>query len=163
MFGKNFNTIKNVGVIDSYFHGRSEVGGVCGSNYGKITNCYNTSSVSGAGGYIGGVCGWTLSTITNCYDTGTVSGTYNVGGVCGIGSDFVNCYYLTDSADENGGKTEEQFHNGEVAYLLSQGCKITIIGEYGPLETITYNGSIWGQTPAREKKQGYPASGGEKA
>ncbi|MGN1203475.1 MAG: MBG domain-containing protein, partial [Lachnospiraceae bacterium] len=165
LFGKNKYIIKNVGVIDSYFRGRNDVGGVCGANYDTITNCYNTSTVSGAGCNIGGVCGDNHSyynKITNCYSIGKVSGEGNVGAVCGTASGFVtNCYYLTDSADENGGKTEKQFHNGEVAYLLSQGCEIEISSECYE-ETFTYDGSIWGQTLADENKQDYPALGGGK-
>lgn len=34
MFGYNSGTIKNVGVVDSYFNGKENVGGVCGYNEG---------------------------------------------------------------------------------------------------------------------------------
>ena len=50
------SAIKNVGVVDSYFNGSSEVGGLCGRNVGTITNCYNKGTVSGTES-IGGVCG----------------------------------------------------------------------------------------------------------
>ena len=32
LFGSNSGTIKNVGVVDSYFYGHYNVGGVCGYN-----------------------------------------------------------------------------------------------------------------------------------
>ncbi|MGN0186797.1 MAG: GLUG motif-containing protein [Paludibacteraceae bacterium] len=101
LFGYVYSgTIKNVGVVDSYFKGSSYVGGVCGYVYSSggtstatITNCYNTGSVSGSL-EVGGVCGRNhaysvvgtaeaKATITNCYNAGSVSGTGNVGGVCG--------------------------------------------------------------------------------
>ena len=60
--------IKNVGVVDSYFKGNEYVGGVCGSNYGTITNCYNAGNLTAiqSGANIGGICGDTDGTITNC-------------------------------------------------------------------------------------------------
>lgn len=103
-------TVKNVGVVDSYFKANYRVGGLCGENYcGTISNCYNTVTVSckvstGLEVYIGGVCGINFcGTITNCHNTGAVSGEYQgnddtkmvfAGGVCGESLDgtIVNCY-----------------------------------------------------------------------
>ena len=133
LFGYNTGTIKNVGVVDSYFNGEIHVGGVCGVNEGNatITNCYNTGTVGGKGD-VGGVCGWNINgTIENCYNTGQVSGTTCIGGVCGYNySDTItNCYYLSgtatggiNGADVEGSaevKTQEQFGSGEVCYLLN--------------------------------------------
>ena len=86
LFGYCYNgTIKNVGVEDSYFNGKRNVGGVCGCNYAKngtatITNCYNSGAVNGTGSYVGGVCGYNYAkngtaTITNSYNSGAVNGT----------------------------------------------------------------------------------------
>ena len=168
--------IKNVGVVDSYFKGKDFVGGVCGRNDGTITNCYNAGNLTAIdpSAAIGGICGYNGGTIANCYNTGTVTATgsiASVGGVCGCsiapisncynigtvtatssGADIsgicgyyfgpvTNCYYLADTEDENGGKTAAQFASGEIAYLLSQGCST---GEGDA--TVTYDGSIWGQT-----------------
>ena len=97
LFGDNTGTIKNVGVVDSYFNGEINVGGVCGVNEGNatITNCYNTGTVGGKKD-VGGVCGWNINgTIENCYNTGQVSGTTSIGGVCGYNygwSTIKNCY-----------------------------------------------------------------------
>ena len=108
LFGYNSSTIKNVGVIDSYFKGDYYVGGVCGVNLAyfaatsiataTIENCYNKSYVSGSE-QVGGVCGRNVAssgtaTIKNCYNTGEVSGTNNAGGVCGYNqySTVENCY-----------------------------------------------------------------------
>ena len=116
LFGRNSGTIKNVGVIDSYFCGNNQVGGVCGNN------------VNGG-------------TISDCYNMGSVSGNNLVGGVCGEnGGTITNCYYLASNDDGNGGKTTDQFKSGEVAYLLSQGSTVTD-GE----NTTYYSGSVWGQ------------------
>lgn len=181
--------IKNVGVVDSYFKGKDFVGGVCGRNDGTITNCYNAGNLTAidSSAAIGGICGYNGGTIANCYNTGTVTATgsiASVGGVCGCsiapisncynigtvtatssGADIsgicgyyfgpvTNCYYLTDTEDENGGKTAAQFASGEIAYLLSQGCST---GEGD--NTVTYDGSIWGQTIGTDT---YPLLHGEK-
>ena len=88
-------SVSNVGVEDSYFKGNDYVGGVCGFYSGdRLTNCYNTGTVSGSS-YVGGVCGESFSIpITNCYNTGAVSGSSVVGGVCGFnnGGRLTNCY-----------------------------------------------------------------------
>ena len=87
--------ISNVGVIDSYFCGYQYVGGVCGTKYGAVENCYSACTVSGTYA-IGGVCGNNSGGILlNCYNTGAVIGTGNyIGGVCGSLSEgkIENCY-----------------------------------------------------------------------
>ena len=115
--------------------GTNNVGGVCGNNavqYGDyavtITNCYNTGEVTGTGYGVGGVSGsndgvegGVISTITNCYNSGKVNGNY-VSGVIGLVYDYIkvtNCYYLSETATDDGGKTEGQFKSGEVCYLLN--------------------------------------------
>ena len=87
-------TIRNVGVVDSYFFGEYYVGGVCAFGVdGTITGSYNTGGVSGNGD-VGGVCGVGIrGTITDSYNTGSVSGEMSVGGVCGEISDIT----ITDS------------------------------------------------------------------
>ena len=103
--------IKNVGVVDSYFKGEGNVGGVCGyQEYGMIENCYSSGNVVCAVGtgwyvYVGGVCGQqSYGVIKNCHNYGSVVCTTEqnakVGGVCGQqfsgNSNIENCYYLKD-------------------------------------------------------------------
>ena len=137
-------TIRNVGVVDSYFFGEHYVGGVCAFGVdGTITGSYNTGVVSGEG-CVGGVCGTGSSvTITDSYNTGSVSGNDDVGGVFGYGENCTinNCYYLkaegTDLGGINGadvegqaeGKTVAQFASGEVAYLLQDGQTEQVWGQ----------------------------------
>ena len=111
-----------------------------GWNKGTITNCYNIGSVSGSG-YVGGVNGWNNGTITNCYYDSTVY----TGAAIGANS---------GTTTKIEGKTTEQYKTGEVAYLLSQGCST---GEGD--DTVTYDGSIWGQTIGTDT---YPNLGGAK-
>lgn len=156
-------TIRNVGVVDSYFFGEHYVGGVCAFGVdGTITGSYNTGVVSGEG-CVGGVCGTGSSvTITDSYNTGSVSGNDDVGGVFGYGENCTinNCYYLkaegTDLGGINGadvegqaeGKTAAQFASGEVAFLLQDGQKV---GEDGTIP------QVWGQNIDNDgEKQSFP-------
>ena len=137
LFGGNSGTIKNVGVVDSYFYGHFNVGGVCGSNSngGKITGCYNTGTVSGNDG-VGGVCGDNyIATITGCYNTGAVSGeTVYVGGVCGCNKagKITGCYTNNGGVCINeegtitgdcGEKSDNEFRDGTVCPLLNKALK----------------------------------------
>ncbi len=167
--GGNSGTITNCN-NEGKVSGTDYVGGVNGENDKTITNCYNTGIVSGQS-YVGGVNGYNRNgTIINCNATGEVNGTDSyVGGVIGRNLNkgtITNCYYdstiYTGAAigDDNGtttkveGKTTEQYKTGEVAYLLSQGCST---GEGD--DTVTYDGSIWGQTIGTDN---YPTLGGAK-
>ena len=110
LFGFSSGAINNVGVIDSYFLGKTNIGGICGyNNFGSITNCYSIAAVSG-GSPVGGVCGYNRGNITNCY--------YDIskypGGAIGDS-------YSSSTATNVRGKTTEQFMSGEVCYLLNKG------------------------------------------
>lgn len=125
LFGStNQGTIQNVGVVDSYFNGGEYVGGMCGQNKG---------------------------TITNCYYAGSVNGTSNVGNICGILDSegiITYCYYLANKDDGNGGKTSDQFANGEVAWLLNGGSvdgttSATTNGTQAWYQTLSDDGDAW--------------------
>ena len=117
----------------------NRVGGVCGYNIpgysigeGTLQKCYNTGKVTGRMNRVGGVCGENASgTVKGCYTTGEVIGNNPVGSVCGWnGGTVEKCYYLAGtSAKAVGGgnegvncasKTELQFQNGDVAFLLQK-------------------------------------------
>ena len=161
--GNNAGTITNcynAGNLTA-IESSATIGGICGyNNGGTIANCYNTGTVTATGpaASVGGVCGSSTELISNCYNIGTVtaaSSDADISGICGYNFGPVkNCYYLADTEDENGGKTAAQFASGEVAYLLSQGCST---GEGD--NTVTYDGSIWGQTIGTDT---YPTLGGAK-
>ena len=155
----------NTGNVTATGTDNDYVGGVCGENNATnsgtatITNCYNTGNVT-ATDYVGGVCGYNsaaagTATITNCYNTGAVSGTGDYfGGVCGSNSTatITYCYYLANTADENGGKTEKQFKNGLVCYLLN-GSTSTNPVWYQTLDSDSYpllnssHGTVYACTP----------------
>ena len=72
----NGATIKNVGLVDSYLHGRWRVAGICGySSGGTITNCYNTSTINAPGNVAAGIFGeGSNCKITSCYNQGLIKG-----------------------------------------------------------------------------------------
>ena len=80
--------IRNLGVENVNMTGSYYVGGLVGENYGAVSNCYSTGSVSGGSGSysVGGLAGQSGGTISDCNSTGTVSvssDTWYVGGLVG--------------------------------------------------------------------------------
>ena len=128
-------TIKKVGVVNSYFEGSENVGGICGVGFGgTISECYSTATVIGINA-AGGICGiFDSLNVINCFNSGKISAGSEVGGICGSirNSSVENCYYdktvftgdaIGNTSDTNTiekveGKTTEQFASGEVAFLL---------------------------------------------
>ncbi len=132
-------TVKNVGVVNSYFYAEDNIGAILGTDYKKVTilNCFNLNTtivehVSGNGG-VGGITGMvgSHSSVNNCFSTGKVNN-----GIVGRLSvdkvrDSKNNYYLDTSAKQgtlygdvyNNFVTTpinaEKFASGEIAYLLN--------------------------------------------
>lgn len=96
-------TVKNLGVIDSYFLDKYEMGAgtgaIVGCNKGNIINCYNTGVVEGETTKQGGICGYNYSgNIINCYNKGSVTGGYehvSIGGICGRNKGSITDSYNT--------------------------------------------------------------------
>lgn len=92
------STVQKVGVVDSYFKGDENVGGIAGYSTGRIIECFNAATVEG-GSNIGGIAGAVGESsqkefgIKSCYNVGSVFGAVAVGGLCGsnVGS-IVNSY-----------------------------------------------------------------------
>ena len=112
LFGSSSGTIKNVGVVGSYFNGKYRIGGVCGGNYGIIENCYNTSTVNGVGN-VGGIAGYNREKkIENCYNTGTISASsYSAGGIVGY-----NCLATVNNCFSSGAVTAPDRAGGVCGY-----------------------------------------------
>lgn len=90
-------TIQNVGVVDSYFYGDYDIGGVVGNlDGGKVVNCYNNGVVRAISKNVGGVVAYDMNgKISDSYNIGVVYGAKDyVGGVAGYveGDSITNCY-----------------------------------------------------------------------
>ncbi len=108
LVGDNYGTITECHSTGSVTGGW-DVGGLVGSNSGTITECYSTGSVTG-GWDVGGLVGSNSGTITNCYSTGSVTGMDYVGGLVGYdGGAITNCY-------STGSVTGTEYVGGLVGY-----------------------------------------------
>ena len=129
----NFGSIENCSsgvIVTATGSNNVYVGGVVDRNHGSVTNCYNTGNITVTGNnndvYVGGVVAQNYSNVTNCYNIGTIAVTDSsnvyVGGVVGENDNgsVTNCYYLSANAENDGARTAEQFHSGEVAHLLGE-------------------------------------------
>ena len=97
--------ISNDGDVYSY------VGGIAGSNYGTISNCYTTGFIGAEGAlgssYVGGITGWHYSgNIKECYNMASVIATYSAGGITGYADNRIeNCFntgLITAKKNEDG-------------------------------------------------------------
>lgn len=123
--------VRDLGLVDTYIRGGSDVGGLAGSSEGDILNCYVIGNISGSD-RVGGLVGSNSGSITDCYSYGWISATGDVGGVAGSdGGTVINCYYLesddldsgiggvdTDVEGCTAGMDRPDFNSGKVAYLL---------------------------------------------
>ena len=119
---------------------KGSLGGLVYTNSGTIEACYvYAGQLNGGsriemynGGWAGGIAYENTGTIVNSYFYGDIVQAQSNGTVRDIigwgaiaheksGGKIINCYYGADSDDGYGGKTENQFRGGEVAYLLNGG------------------------------------------
>ena len=124
---------------------KARVGGIVGFNDGStVSNCSNIGTVTGGSeARVGGIVGYSTAgngMVTNCSNIGEVIGRdsgASVGGIVGYidNGNVSNCYYYlaqgslqgvgkhdggTVPSDEKMKKTEDEFKNGTVAYLLGE-------------------------------------------
>lgn len=132
LFGTNVGVIKNLGLIDSsiksYFGGpgrsafKPYSGGVAAENYGTISKCYNTGSVTADSfnltAYSGGIAGVNHGSINNCYNTGSISG-FLSGGIAGQNSG--NIYDCYNNGYVSGGGIAADNFNGSIGNCYNTG------------------------------------------
>ena len=150
----------NTGNIYVEFNGTGEqsvevqVGGITGSLYGEISNCYNTEEVNVTSNkgrlYVGGIAGkvFSGSKEINCYNVGNIQGSCEenlyIGGIVATSDIKVNnCYYLNQNnftnTEKGAGeiKTEDEMKQESFIELLNQ------------------NGTIW-KKDVSNVNNGYP-------
>ena len=94
LFGRAYDTIKNLSIANANVTGKEMVGGVAGSQAVLVINCYVVTSTINGNGSVGGVVGMGR-VVKNCYFTGTVNGSGDeIGGIIGYTNwgSCVNCY-----------------------------------------------------------------------
>ncbi|MBR4152436.1 MAG: hypothetical protein IKT98_05700, partial [Selenomonadaceae bacterium] len=115
--------IQNVTLTNVNVTGRDEIGGLVGKNYGSITNCTLSGTVSGTS-LVGGLVGSNnhpSGTIENCTFSGTVSGTSLVGGLVGsnesTSGSITNCTF-------SGTVSGNQYVGGAVGHVKNSGGSV---------------------------------------
>jgi hypothetical protein len=94
--------IMSLGVVKANVTGFSLVGGLAGMNFGNVTGCYVTGSVSSTGtSRIGGLVGENIATVDNCYSEASVFGNEHVGGLVGRNWNTVSNSYATNNVTGN--------------------------------------------------------------
>jgi hypothetical protein len=93
-----FGVIRNVGVVNATVTGHLYVGGMMGSNWRDVFNCYCRGNVTGYQ-FVGGLAGHNGNScnVTSCYGTGNVAGDERVGGLVGNNEGTVGSSYSTST------------------------------------------------------------------
>ena len=95
-------TVKNLGVINSYFYG-GYVGAIVAYNSGVISDCYATAICAGVS-FVGGVVSENIGTIYSCYFNGTINS---------------NSTYVAGLAGRNGGTIINSYNAGTIISSLT--------------------------------------------
>ncbi len=102
--------IVRLGIKNITVNAHQQIGGLVGSNYGTITDCYTSGSVTCSDSAGGGLVGYSWDgAISRCFSTCTVTGPGSIGGL--VGGSFRgtvdNCYAAgaVSSTTQGGGFT----------------------------------------------------------
>ncbi|MBP5482306.1 MAG: hypothetical protein J6Y22_11215 [Paludibacteraceae bacterium] len=128
LFAYSTGEIRNIGVLDSYFEGADNIGGICGYNAGAISYCYCVSTVLGNEN-VGGIVGWSNDPISFCYAIGKIADRTGRNAAYGSLSSGENCYDLKNSKAQD-------FKSGHIAYLLQEGEQEHVWGQKIGVDTF---------------------------
>lgn len=120
--------------ISGDFSGSSNIGGIAGQNYGTISGCTFTGSVTCTKSNVGSIAGKNFGTITGCRNNGAVTGGENAGGIVGL--------------NDTDGSVERSTNNGSVSGSLYVG------GIAGTNNNSIENCHNAGEVTATNKKAG---------
>ncbi len=155
-------TISDCYVVDTVVQGRdgrytsARVGGLVGTNWGKIMGCYSAASVTASGNHIGGLvglhrmqcdemcdCECTDALVAYCYSTGSVDGNDYVGGLIGHNQAAVtNCYTYVSDCYAKGSVNGEEVVGGLIGYNTGS---VTLCYSLGGVNGETVVGGLVGQ------------------
>ncbi|MBP7052224.1 MAG: hypothetical protein KBE65_14525 [Phycisphaerae bacterium] len=116
-------TVRNVGIVGANIMGSGcYVGGLVGSNEGRLIRCYCLGVVAGRD-FVGGLAGESPGPVTECHGAGAVAGDNEVGGLVGASVDgrMVRCY-STATVSATGNSV-----GGLIGYL----CGGSVTASYG--------------------------------
>lgn len=164
-------SVRNLGVVNSFFRGKNQIGGIAGVMNGNetkgniITNCFFEGSLDVAvtgTQYCGGICGRTFTndTIMNCYSTGSIYTLGNtnteVGGIVGYNysnAEVSNCYssMMVDCISgssggvygTNRGSVSTCFYDMQMTDKPSSGANVGRLTVYMTADSWTYLGDAF--------------------
>ena len=134
LIGFSDGTIENVGIVDNYITGNSDVGGLVGrNNDGNISKSYATGTATGVE-RIGGLVGLNSGgEISKSYATGTATGVERIGGLVGWNSGSGEISKSYSAGDVEG--TEERSgglvgDNSGTSDISNSNSTADVIGDY---------------------------------
>jgi hypothetical protein len=152
--------VENVGLENVNINGHEYVGGLVGYNWGTVTNCYSTGTVSSnehiflGYNYVGGLVGQNQGAVSNCYSTGSVSGYYYAGGLVGFNGGTVSNSYSTSSVSGthkvgglvgyNPGTVSNSYFTGSVSGYQDVGGLVGLLGSIGTVSNSYSTSSVSG-------------------
>lgn len=133
------SSITNLGFNKLNITGRYSVGGIVGSNYGEISKCFTTGTLTPFNSNGGGITGYnnTSAIVDNCYSSVSINVEQNsIGGIVGFNQGSINkCYSTGEIKGYNyvGGITGRNY--GPITNNISFGNKITATNDSTSTDT----------------------------
>ena len=140
--------IRHVGLTDARVTGNRHVGGLVGTNAGRIAGSYVAGRVAGAGTAAGGLVGTNSGTIHASYATGRVSAGQAAGGLVGSNGGTIRASYavaqVTGGSDdaESIGSLVGRMTGGAIAASYATGRTGTGSSDVGGLVGTGEGGSV---------------------
>ena len=143
LFNSSDGLIMELGITNSSIIGKEIVGAFCGDNHGTIWRCYSTgNTIECIDNYAGGICGRNKGgNISECYNTSEVSGGTFIGGIAGYNQEFngidaygniTNCY--------NTGKLTSDTDSPDIGGITSANISGCVVSDCYNTGSIVYSG-----------------------
>jgi hypothetical protein len=133
LVGYNFGTVSNCYCSGSV-SGNDDVGGLAGSGNGIVIDSYFTGGVAGHE-YVGGLLGYNCCDVTNCYSTGSVTGSSEVGSLVGANYGTVSdSFWDTETSGQvtsDGGTGKTTAEMRNIATFTEAGWSIIAVANFG--------------------------------
>ena len=144
LFTGSDGLIMELGITNSSIIGKEKVGAFCGDNRGTIRGCYSTgNTIECIDNYAGGICGINIGgNISECYNTSEVSGGTFIGGIAGYNQEYngieisygniTNCY--------NTGKLTSDTDSPDIGGITSANISGCVVSDCYNTGSIVYSG-----------------------
>ncbi|MBE3119619.1 MAG: cadherin repeat domain-containing protein, partial [Candidatus Atribacteria bacterium] len=170
LLGYNMSTVENLGLVNcsitgpgyTQSTGATYTGSIAGYNYGTISNCYSTGSISNQS-YAGGLARRNGGKISECYNTGDISGT-TAGGLAGHNynsGEISDCHNTGNISGDYAGGLVGNYNYGAISSSCNSGSVSSalfagglVVWNTGSISDCYNTGSV-SQTGPPEPGTGY--------